>query len=63
MDGGSGSGSNRGSDSGTAGGAGMSGTWRGFGWASGELPRVPLDDATREAAKLPGRCARWSRTR
>ncbi|MEU9367954.1 nucleotidyl transferase AbiEii/AbiGii toxin family protein [Streptomyces avermitilis] len=31
----------------------MSGTWRGFGWASGELPRVPLDDATREAAKLP----------
>ncbi|MBA2811456.1 nucleotidyl transferase AbiEii/AbiGii toxin family protein [Streptomyces sp. KM273126] len=32
----------------------MSGTaWEGFGWRSTELPREPLDEATRRAANLP----------
>ncbi|MER6126904.1 nucleotidyl transferase AbiEii/AbiGii toxin family protein [Streptomyces sp. NPDC001795] len=31
----------------------MTGTWQSFGWASGEIPREPLDDATRTAEQLP----------
>ncbi|MFG2357673.1 nucleotidyl transferase AbiEii/AbiGii toxin family protein [Streptomyces sp. NPDC048521] len=31
----------------------MSGTWREFGWRSEEVPREPLDEATRRAKDLP----------
>ncbi|MGA5505760.1 nucleotidyl transferase AbiEii/AbiGii toxin family protein [Streptomyces umbrinus] len=31
----------------------MSGTWREFGWRSVEIPREPLDEATRRAQDLP----------
>ncbi|MEV7078133.1 nucleotidyl transferase AbiEii/AbiGii toxin family protein [Streptomyces sp. NPDC093516] len=31
----------------------MKQSWQGFGWASREIPREPLDDATRRAEQLP----------
>ncbi|MFH8768585.1 nucleotidyl transferase AbiEii/AbiGii toxin family protein [Streptomyces sp. NPDC085866] len=31
----------------------MSGTWQDFGWRNTEIPREPLDDATRRAQDLP----------
>ncbi|MGW1022100.1 nucleotidyl transferase AbiEii/AbiGii toxin family protein [Streptomyces sp. NPDC002577] len=31
----------------------MSGTWESFGWASSEIPKEPLDDATRTRERLP----------
>ncbi|MCQ9180329.1 nucleotidyl transferase AbiEii/AbiGii toxin family protein [Streptomyces sp. IBSBF 2953] len=36
----------------------MSGSWQGFGWRSQEIPRVPLDEATRVRKDLP-RTLQW----
>ncbi|MER6785598.1 nucleotidyl transferase AbiEii/AbiGii toxin family protein [Streptomyces sp. NPDC000658] len=40
------------------GGAGVNRSWRNFGWLSDEIPRVPLDEATRVREDLP-RTLQW----